>query len=260
MKWIYYWLTGGVGGREYSMNYRGSINREQIYWPGGDVFSFSIVLFDIRDAAKRSVVWFTRGTNPVDIWFGSSPTPSENFYSLSVVFGDDNPMLTRKRILLLLSDWGWGGREYSMNYRGSINWNKLTRSVKIFVLLYSRYANKCVVNDWVRLFCGYMIWLLPHPPSRWYKFHQRHIINNKGELNDGNRQKLGSSIHHSIFSGSLIFFPWCFFIWESKTVIWFWSPPQPPFFCCILDRVRVDIWFWLLPHPLSPIYVPETHY
>jgi len=136
MKWIYYWLTGGAGGREYSMNYRGSINSKQIYWPGGDVFSFSIVLFDIRDAAKRSVVWFTRGTNPVDIWFGSSPTPSENFYSLSVVFGDDNPMLTRKRILLLLSDWGWGGREYSMNYRGSINWDKLTRSVKIFVKYY----------------------------------------------------------------------------------------------------------------------------
>jgi hypothetical protein len=36
------------------------------------------------------------------------------------------------------------------------------------------------VNDWVRLFCGYMIWLLPHPPSRRYKFHQRHIINKGG--------------------------------------------------------------------------------
>ncbi len=59
---------------------------------------------------------------------------SENFYSLPVVFGD-NPMLTRKRILLL-SDWGWGGREYSMNYRGSINRDKLTRPVKIFVKYY----------------------------------------------------------------------------------------------------------------------------
>jgi hypothetical protein len=48
-----------------------------------------------------------------------APISARIFYSLPVVFGD-NPMLTRKRILLL-SDWGWGGREYSMNYRGSIN-------------------------------------------------------------------------------------------------------------------------------------------
>jgi hypothetical protein len=42
-------------------------------------------------------------------------------------------MLTRKRILLLLSDWGWGGREYSMNYRGSITVGakKLGRSLAV---------------------------------------------------------------------------------------------------------------------------------
>ncbi len=54
----------------------------------------------------------------------------------------------------------------------------------------------------VQLFRGYMIWLLPHPLS----LSSRDTLLIGGELNDLNGKKVGPSIFHSIFSGSMIFF------------------------------------------------------
>jgi hypothetical protein len=54
-----------------------------------------------------------------------------------------------------------------------------------------------------------MIWLLPHPLS----LSSRDTLLIGGELNDLNGKKVGPSIFHSIFSGSMIFFfILCFYI------------------------------------------------
>jgi hypothetical protein len=144
----------------------------------------------------------------VDIWFGSSPIPpladiSSTRDTLLIIRGS-SMMETGKNLdpLYII--------QYSLDhwyfFRGVFSYEKV-KLLYDFDLLLSPlfFAVYLIGSEWIYDFGSSPI------HSRLYMF-QRHIINGGG----GGCQKVGSSIHHSIFSGSVIFFPWCFIICERQ--------------------------------------------
>ena len=143
----------------------------------------------------------------VDIWFGSSPIPpladiSSTRDTLLIIRGS-SMMETGKNLdpLYII--------QYSLDHWYfflGVSYEKV-KLLYDFDLLLSPlfFAVYLIGSEWIYDFGSSPI------HSRLYMF-QRHIINGGG----GGCQKVGSSIHHSIFSGSVIFFPWCFIICERQ--------------------------------------------